>query len=325
MGGVRLSQRMILAAGLLKGDEFDNSGAAVRSAKEADHNLIPGWQIIPAILGPVEFGSFTLKPRSRNPGSVSWRYEKTQSTQNRFGLPNPGAQAAALFLSQRKRLLPKEYGINIAVTPEAQDIDVQEQDLLESLTYFLESSLHPSWFTLNLSCPNTDEDAQAYQLEANARQLCAGFLNRLRAWKLEIPLWVKVSPGLSDKQYCALMRVFDELGVKAVIATNTLAQPSPDDENVQAGVGGGALRSAALQAVRQLLAEKQRNDYAVDVIACGGILDGASLGKYEALGVKAAQYWSALVYRGPFAAALIENELARNGYQYETVQRESLA
>ena len=61
------------------------------------------------------------------------------------------------------------------------------------------------------------------------------------------------------------------------------------------------------------------------MIACGGILDGASFRQYLDLGVEAGQYWSALVYRGPFAAAIIESELAEHDYEFETVQRESLA
>ena len=65
--------------------------------------------------------------------------------------------------------------------------------------------------------------------------------------------------------------------------------------------------------------------YDVDVIACGGILDGASFDAYRALGVKAGQFWSALVYRGPLAAAIIESELPRHEHEYETVHRESLA
>ena len=121
------------------------------------------------------------------------------------------------------------------------------------------------------------------------------------------------------------MRIFDEVGVKAVIAANTLGKPSPADASRQAGVGGGDLFPKALDAVRHLLAERNRGNYSVDVIACGGIIDGASFREYELLGVKAAQYWSALVYRGPFAAAIIESELARHEYEYEAVHRESLA
>ena len=62
-----------------------------------------------------------------------------------------------------------------------------------------------------------------------------------------------------------------------------------------------------------------------DLIACGGILDGASWNAYRDLGVKAGQYWSALVYRGPLAAALIESESALHEVELETIRRQSLA
>jgi len=51
--------------------------------------------------------------------------------------------------------------------------------------------------------------------------------------------------------------------------------------------GGGDLLPASLDAVGHLLAEKSRTGIAVDVIACGGILDGASLRAYARLGVQA--------------------------------------
>ena len=324
VGGARLSQRLILAAGLVKGDGFADEESALTAA-ESGGNIIPGWGILPALAGAVEFGSFTRQPRLGNAGTVVWRNEASKSTQNRVGLRNPGARAAAIFLGKRRHKLPREFGINIAVSPGVDDIGWQTRDVVEALSFFLDAGVHPTWFTLNLSCPNTGDDPQGHQLEAETKQLCGVLVERLRAGDLEIPLWVKVGPGLAAEQYRSLMRIFHEVGVKAVVATNTLAQPSPDDEEVQAGVGGGELFPAALDAVRQLLAEKNRHNYGVDVIACGGILDGASLREYERLGIKAAQYWSALVYRGPFAAAIIESELARHESEYEAVQRESLA
>ncbi|MCY3863981.1 MAG: hypothetical protein OXG68_00935 [Chloroflexi bacterium] len=324
VGGLRLSQRLILAAGLVKGDGFADEEDALLAVNQG-RNIMPGWRIVPALAGPVEFGSFTRFPRLGNPGTVVWRQEATQSTQNRVGLRNPGAHAAARFLGERRSQLPKEFGINIAVSPGVEDINEQTRQVVESVAFFLNAGVLPTWFTLNLSCPNTEDDPQGHQLEAETSQLCGAFIDCLRARELEIPLWVKISPGLAIEQYRRLMRLFDEVGVEAVIATNTLAKPSADDDAVQAGVGGGDLFPAALDAVRQLLAEKQRHGYAVDVIACGGLLDGASFRQYLDLGVEAGQYWSALVYRGPFAAAIIESELAEHDYEYETVQRESLA
>ncbi len=325
IGGVSLSQRLILAAGLVKGDEYENEKDACQSVADLRTNIMPGWRIVPAIVGPVEFGSFTRHPRLRNSGEVVWRHEKSYSTQNRFGLPNPGARAAASFLGNRRHLLPTDFGINIALTPELHDINLQKRHVMESLNYFLAAGISPSWFTLNLSCPNTEDDPIARQLESETRQLCRAFIERLRESELDIPLWVKISPGLVAEQYRVLMRVFNEVGVSAVIATNTVARPSPKNNKVLAGVGGGELFPDAFDAVFQLLAEKKSMNYEVDVIACGGILDGASFRKYLDLGVKAAQYWSALIYRGPFAAAIIENELATHESKYEAVQRESLA
>ena len=86
------------------------------------------------------------------------------------------------------------------------------------------------------------------------------------------------------------MRLFDELGVSAVIATNTLSKPVPGDASTQAGVGGGELRREALTAVDYLAAAKAAGGLDVEIIACGGILDGESFRAYQRLGVKAAQY-----------------------------------
>ncbi len=324
VGGVRLSQRLILAAGLVKGDGFADEGQAMGAA-QAGRNILPGWRLAPTLLGPVEFGSFTRYPRLGNAGRVIWRHGQTRSTQNRVGLRNPGARAAALFLSQRRDKLPPEYGINIALSPGVRDLDQQECELRESLAFFLDAGVTPSWFTLNLSCPNTEDDPQGFQLEDETQRLCRAFIESLRARGLETPLWVKISPGLAEGQYHALMRVFAAVGVEAVVATNTLAKPSPGRPSLQAGVGGGALHAEALAAVEHLAAARKRKGYRVDIIGCGGVMDGASFRAFGERGVMAAQYWSALVYRGPMAAALIESEMAEHEPEYEAVHRERLA
>ena len=218
-----------------------------------------------------------------------WRDEETRSTQNRVGLRNPGARAAAAFPRERggKSCRP-EYGINIAVSPGVDDIDQQERELLEALAYFLDAGVNPAWFTLNLSCPNTEDDPLGHQLEAETRRLCGAFVGSLRARKLDIPLWVKVSPGLAAEQAATLMRIFDEVGVRAVVATNTLADARRLKMRVwlQAS-GGGALLDEALAVTEQLRDAQARHGYAVDIIGCGGILTGTDLRSYEAFGAKA--------------------------------------
>jgi dihydroorotate dehydrogenase len=328
-GGVTLDVPLILGAGVVKGDGFESEDAAL-AAVQAGRNIMPGWRSLPRWVGPVEFGSFTRWPRLGNPGVVLWRDEPTRSTQNRVGLRNPGAHAAAEFLAARRADLPAQYGINIAISPGVDDPDQQTDEVLAALAAFIERGVRPTWFTLNLSCPNTEDDPTGNQTADQARQLCGaavgylqdagvgqvspgrgGFANpplQARGPDVVVPLWVKIGPNLSVEQYCHLMRVFDETGARAVVATNTLPTPSPADPTVMAGMGGGRLHDLAVKTVARLMQEKAAQGYAVDIIGCGGVIDGMTYRDFANLGVRVVQYWSAIVYRGPLAAALIAHE-----------------
>lgn len=303
VGGVTLPGPLMLAAGLVKGDGFESEAAAAHAARS--RNIMPGWRSVQALVGPVEFGSFTRWPRAGNRGEVIWRDAATQSTQNRIGLKNPGIRAAAQFLGARLDDLPPVFGVNIAPSPGADD-ETAREEVLEALTLLFETGVRPTWLTLNLSCPNTEDDPGARQTEVAARALCRAAVDVLAGY--DIPLWVKLGPDLSGEQYRALMRAFADTGVRAVIATNTLPRRAPNSAATVAGVGGGWLRPYALPVVRLLAEERARHGYPVDVIACGGVLDGATLNAYRQAGAQGFQYWSALVYRGPLAAAVIPME-----------------
>jgi dihydroorotate dehydrogenase len=107
------------------------------------------------------------------------------------------------------------------------------------------------------------------------------------------------------------MGVFAHCGVAAVIATNTKAEPVPSLPDISAGVSGGRLADQTGSAVRNLIQAKKQLGCQVDVIACGGILDGATYARYGEMGIKAMQYWTALIYRGPLAAAVIQHEASQ--------------
>jgi dihydroorotate dehydrogenase len=313
IGGVALPHRFILAAGFVKGQGFASETEALK-AVECGENIMPGWHSMPALVGVVEFGSFTRWPRPGNAGTAMWRDNNSRSTQNRVGLRNPGAVAAATFLAHHAKQLPPIFGINIAVSPGISDPTIEIEEVIESLRSFLDKGIHPSWFTLNISCPNTEDDPKGHQTETRTQELCQTVINFLTKYSPPVPLWVKISPELSAAQYEILMRVFAQTGVKAIIATNTLPCPSPDNKNMIAGVGGDRLHPAALEAVRLLVSAQQGGIYPVDIIGCGGVIDGQSYADYRIAGVQAVQYWSALVYRGPLAAASIESEYQRGRF-----------
>ncbi len=307
VGGVTLQHPLILAAGMVKGLGFNSEEEALAAVKTG-RNIIPGWRAIPILAGLVEFGSYTRYPRMGNSGVVIWRDETTRSTQNRVGLKNPGAMAAAEFLAKNRAHLPVQFGVNIAVSPGLDSVEQEAEDVVESFQAFLSRDIHPTWFTLNISCPNTEDDTTGYQTENTTRALCSAAIQTLREHQADVPLWVKVSPNLAREQYRVLMRVFSETGVRAVVATNTLPRLAADQSGLMAGIGGGKLYPYALQAVSALMLEKLAHNYRVDVIACGGLHNANSYHAYLAWDIKAVQYWSAFIYRGPLAAAIIESE-----------------
>ncbi len=310
VGGVTLNTPLILAAGLVKGDGFTSEGAALL-AVDSGHNIIPGWRGVPALVGPVEFGSFTRWPRIGNPGTVVWRDAATYSTQNRVGLKNPGAAAAARFLARHADALPPVFGINIAVSPGVSDPDQEQQEVCEAVGLFQQHGIRPAWYTLNVSCPNTEDDPGDHQTEGRTRALCRRLVEQLNGSNGtgNIPLWIKISPTLADSQYQTLLRVFAEEGVRAVIATNTDPQSVPGMPTLSAGVAGGRLHRRALKVVQLLDAERRAHGYPVDIIGCGGVRNIISAADMLRAGADAIQYWSAIVYEGPMAAATIQQEL----------------
>lgn len=309
VGSVTLPYPMILAAGFVKGHGFTSDVDGLSACMDGK-NIIPGWRTMPTLLGPVEFGSFTRYPRIGNPGAVMWRDTATKSTQNRVGLKNPGALIAAKFLAKRLDQMPPTFGINVAPSPGLHQVEEQIDDVIEAVEAFITHSVVPSWFTLNLSCPNTEDDPLGHQTETEARAISAAVVRYLQqSSPTNVPLWVKVSPCLSQKQYAGLMAAFADTGVRAVIATNTLGRSAPTDPTKLAGVGGGSLHQYAVAAATALSHAKTSNQYPVDVVGCGGVRDYASFHSFWQHGVRAVQYWSSLVYQGPLVPAKILHEI----------------
>lgn len=302
VGGVTLPYPIMLAAGLVKGTGYSSEEEALK-AVNAGENIIPGWRSMPTLVGAVEFGSYTRYPRVGNSGTVLWRLDNGLSLQNRVGLKNPGAQAAAAFLARKHVHLPPVFGLNIAVSPGLDDSAQEAREFVDSLHLFLDAGIRPSWVTLNISCPNTENDPDAMQTAGKIRILCGAAQTVLHPQA--IPLWIKISPGLTVVQADSLTAAFIDTGVRAVIATNTRAEPSPDDLSVMAGVSGARLRREAYSTAGQMVRAIQRANATIDVITCGGIQTGSH---WKQAGKCATQIYTALVHRGPLAAALIQNE-----------------
>jgi dihydroorotate dehydrogenase len=206
--------------------------------------------------------------------------------------------------------LPTTWGLNLAPSPGVDDPVEAAAELGEAAATFRRAFLGrpnpPAWLTLNLSCPNTEDDPHGRQTEELARHLTTALRTAV-----DMPLWVKVGPDLSDDQLEGLVSALAETGVAAIVATNTLARPVPDDRELSAGLSGAGLRPLALATVRRLAHVISRRGASIDIVGCGGILGGADLRAFQAAGARAGMIYSALVFRGPLAGALILHEAER--------------
>lgn len=305
VGRVTLESPLILAAGLVKGEGFATEEAALRAVGEG-RNIIPGWRSIPALMGPVEMGSFTPRPRLGNSGQVLWRDTGGRSLLNRVGLRNPGAAAAAAFLAEHSDALPDVYGISIAPDPDRADPARGDAETAWAVARFVEAGLTPAWTTVNISCPNVPYGYAHSSLPEEVARLCRAVRTELLD---DTALWVKVGPDVGAGRYGAIAQAAAEGGAETIVATNT-APARMSENGVAVGVGGASLHLQALQVVEELAdARGPGDDW--EIVGCGGALDGTSYRAFVDRGAVAVQYWSALVFRGPTAPALILAEATK--------------
>lgn len=286
VGGVVLPQPFILAGGWIKGRGFDSEVTALAHVDSSD-SFLPGWRTVPLLAGTVEFGSFNRWPRLA-PNDPS----------NQAGFGNPGIRAATTFLSLHKSHLPSTFGINISPPPLPGEPEEIQKEITESLEIVFASGLEPSWITLNLAHIMVPPDSVKPVPEI--LKVACQFM------PASTPLWLKVSPGMTAPSYRELLDLCDECNVKAIIATDVLFQTSSDGS--PANLSGRPLAHLARQAQVALTTLKHIHGHKVDLVACGGILAGRDLPGLTQLGIRAWQYHSALLYRGPLAGPLIWRE-----------------
>lgn len=301
VGRVRLESPLILAPGLIKGNGYPTDAKAMDAVRRG-RKILSGWRSLPALLGAVEMGSFTPSARLGNSGRTLWRDTPGQSLYNRVGLRNPGAKAAARFLGKHADDLPAVYGISIAADPTDRSMPERLQKLSAAAGEFVEAGLRPAWMTLNLSCPNTEDSLPNLETPDAAGQACEAVRAALPP---EVSLWAKLSPEHTEDAYAELAAALSNAGVEAVVAVNTLRRRVPGAD-MEAGLGGRALREEALRAVKVLSAACKGSS--MQVVGCGGVSEGADLCNLLEAGASAVQYLSALVFRGPLAPVLIASE-----------------
>ncbi|MEN3941278.1 quinone-dependent dihydroorotate dehydrogenase [Prosthecobacter sp. SYSU 5D2] len=283
--GLRFPNVLGLAAGM------DKSASAVEA-----------WGALG--FGFVEVGTLTPRPQPGNPKPRLFRLPEHDALINRMGFNNPGIHAAVKRLEKRRT--KAVVGVNIG-----KNFDTPNEDAVKDYLAGLKAAYRVAdYIAVNISSPNT-KGLRDLQAEESIRSLLAALKSEQSRLAQEYgqmkPVLVKIAPDLDGQQIEALSRVFNELAVDGVIATNTTinreAVAGHPLEKEAGGLSGAPVKERStqvIQAFRMLLKE------GTPIIGVGGILSGGDAKEKLQAGAQLVQVYSGLVFRGP---ALVQDIL----------------
>ena len=250
--------------------------------------------------GFVECGTTTFGAQPGNPLPRLFRYPEQEALLNRMGFNSPGAEVVAAKMAKhrlnvRPHVIP--IGLNIGKTKEV-PLDRAHEDYSKSLRL-----LYPfaDYFTINVSSPNTP-GLRELQKKDNLKLLLSEILKtseELAVTYKEKPIFLKISPDLTEKQLDDIIEVSLSTGIRGIVATNTSTDITlPGVKNSEEGGLSGKPLLGKSTEILGLLRKKLPSDFLL--IGSGGISDERSIKEKFDAGANLVQIYTAYIYEGPW-------------------------
>lgn len=278
--GLNFPNRVGLAAGL------DKSG-----------NCVAGFGSMG--FGFVEVGTITPRAQEGNPRPRLFRVREHEAIINRMGFNNPGIETALDNIEKSRRGFGGILGINIGKNKSTPN----ENALDDYLHCFRKSYVHADYIAVNVSSPNTS-GLRELQTPKFARELLSPIMNEREKLKDEtgknVPVAVKIDPDMGNDQIRELSGLFIELGLDAIIATNTtISRESISDHRLSGetgGLSGSPLNEKSNEVIAKLHTELKDE---VPIIGVGGINSKQDAQEKLSAGASLIQVYTGLIYQGP--------------------------
>ena len=186
--------------------------------------------------GAIEVGSVSAKASIGNPKPRLFRLPKDDAIVVNYGLPNDGAEVIARRLARHRPRVP--LGVNVVKTNDVHSppaTDAIYDDYFDSI-----SRLHryAGYLVLNLSCPNSEGDADFFASPGSASPL----LDRLAELDLRMPVFLKVAP---DPEPRSIERWIEEAQSHSFVTGFVFNLPSGKPETLRMQRCGFGIREIA--------------------------------------------------------------------------------
>lgn len=270
--------------------------------------------VLPSVgFGYEEVGSITGEQCEGNPKPRLWRLKKSQSLVVYYGLKNEGSEKIAARLRSKKFGFP--IGTSIAKTNSANTVELQAgvDDYVKAFKQFVDVG---DYFTINISCPNAfggEPFTDPVKLEA--------LLSAIDKIETKKPIFVKLSPDLSEEQVNAILDVCARHRVHGFISTNLTKKRDnkkiiDDEVPAQGGMSGKVVRDLSNAQIR-FIYKKTRGKYII--IGCGGISSPEDAYAKIKAGASLLQLITGMIFEGPQLVGEINRGLVillnRDGYR----------
>lgn len=259
--------------------------------------------------GGLEFGTFTPKPQNGNPKPRLFRLVEEESIQNAMGFNNKGADE---IYNTVKPLYP--FVLPIWANIGKNKLTPNEKALDDYLS--LVSKFNPicDAFVINLSSPNTPNLRELLSFD-----FISELFSRLKGLSAR-PIFLKISPDMSNQSAVKLCEHTVNLGAAGVIVANTSTDyslsSSPDLKDF-GGLSGKVIAARAKELLKEIAGALYGRCV---IVASGGISSANDAYERIKLGANLVQIFSAFIYEGPFLARRINEGLcellAQDGYAH---------
>ena len=255
--------------------------------------------------GLAELGSITGEICPGNPGKRLFRMVKSKSIVVWYGLNNMGAEKLSARLKGQKfgRL---RVGINAALSNMSSEFDLDSSiaDYLKTMTLFKDIG---DYYTVNISCPNTQE-GEPFVDRASLDALLTAINTHIRPITNK-PIYVKLAADMSVEEIDTIVDACVEHKMEGVVCTN-LAKPKyntehrPEEYPTTKGLlpaGKGAMSGLPLQRISTNVVRHvyRRTRGKLTIIGVGGIFNARDAYEKITSGASLCHMITTMIFDGP--------------------------
>jgi len=255
--------------------------------------------------GLAELGSITGEICPGNPGKRLFRMVKSKSIVVWYGLNNMGAEKLSARLEGQKfgRL---RVGINAALSNMSSEFDLDSSiaDYLKTMTLFKDIG---DYYTVNISCPNTQE-GEPFVDRASLDALLTAINTHIRPITNK-PIYVKLAADMSIDEIDTIVDACVEHKMEGVVCTN-LAKPKyntehrPEEYPTTKGLlpaGKGAMSGLPLQRISTNVVRHvyRRTRGQLTIIGVGGIFNARDAYEKITSGASLCHMITTMIFDGP--------------------------